>query len=273
MWQDASWIGRFEAVSPTCAGSSTPVVARREAWRLILGAALGGRGETREARADRGRPRRGRLPREESVDDMGPPHAMSGLIWCERSDDAVRLGADMLAEGRRRGSVFGAMAEGTQQGLALLDVSASLPRQRPSWRTPPHSPHEHGATVPRALSLSYLTQVRLARGHADQHGDELDALPDGLITSARLTIQQTRGLVRLARGERHAGVEDLRAAELTCRAAPTPPEPGRGRGRRPARCAWTRAPRRRVRSPRRICAALAPRNLARRRGSLYGCWR
>jgi DNA-binding CsgD family transcriptional regulator len=69
---------------------------------------------------------------------------------------------------------------------------------------------ELGAVAPAAFSRAYLALVRVERGSAGD-ADELESIPQGLLTSAHLTLQHARALVRLARGDRAGGIRDLRA--------------------------------------------------------------
>ncbi|MEA2376183.1 MAG: hypothetical protein QOD13_90, partial [Thermoleophilaceae bacterium] len=209
MWQDARWAARFDARLPELRRLVDGGGPATRGLSMILGAALAGRGQTPEALAliEAGLDG-GAYLREESVNGIELPQALNGLIWSERSDDALRLGASLLTEARRRGSVFGVIGAGVQRGMALLR-RGELAEAEAELAHADELADMLGAVVPRAFSRAYLAQVRVARG---QLGDGNDAIPEGLVTSAQLTLRHARGVVRLARGDRAGAVEDLRAA-------------------------------------------------------------
>jgi DNA-binding CsgD family transcriptional regulator len=212
MWQDAKWAQRFEARLPELRRLVDGGGRAARGLSLILGAALAARGETPQALAliEAGLDG-GAFLREESVEAIELPQAMNALIWCERSDDALRLGADLLAEAGRRGSLFGVIAGEIQLGLTLLR-RGELAEAEAELVHANTLAGEHGAAAPRAFSLAYLAQVRVARGELGGVGEELEEIPDGLVTSALLTLRHARGVVRVARGDRAGGIADLRAA-------------------------------------------------------------
>jgi DNA-binding CsgD family transcriptional regulator len=211
MWQDAKWAKRFDASLPGLRRLAENGGQASRGLALILSGALAGRGETRHAMAlvtaglDGGT-----FVRHEPLDGIELPQALNALIWCERHEHARRLVAEMLAEAQRRGSVFGALGASIQHGVVLLRAG-ELAEAEATLVHADKLAAEHGALGPRAFSQSYLAAVRVARGHLNGVGEQVETLPRELVTSARLTARHARGRVRLARGDSEGGIADLRA--------------------------------------------------------------
>jgi DNA-binding CsgD family transcriptional regulator len=143
----------------------------------------------------------------------GPLIAGVATMWTDRLDDAGRINARMLAEGRRRGSVVLRTAAGSMQALvswrrgrvrdAAADCSMALELGEKAQGT--------GTLLTAARAVSALVALargapagELARIEAEilDEGSDPDALPYHLVLHAR-------GLLRVAQGDVERGIEAL----------------------------------------------------------------
>ncbi len=213
-WQDARSVAQFEASLPRLRTlAQTPHPSAR-ALALILGAALAARGETEPALelTDRGLDD-GAFLLEESTDRLEAAQALNALIWCERTGDAVRVATDLIEQAGRRGSLFGLVSGSTQRGLARLR-RGELAEAEADLLVADRLATEHGILAARPFAMAVLAQVMVELGRAGELRSQLETIPDGLVTSAQITLQHARGVVRLADGDQAGGVEDLRAVGL-----------------------------------------------------------
>jgi DNA-binding CsgD family transcriptional regulator len=134
-------------------------------------------------------------------------------MWADRLDDASRINARMLAEGRRRGSVVVRSAAISMQALVSWRRGRVLAAEADSSLALDLAENAHGTgalvTAARAVkALVALTRGpdadELARIEAEvlERGSDPDALPYHLVVHAR-------GLVRIAQGELERGIADL----------------------------------------------------------------
>ena len=213
-WQDARSVAQFETSLPRLRTlAQTPHPSAR-ALALILGAALAARGETESALelTDRGLDD-GAFVREESTDRLEAAQALNALIWCERTGDAVRVATDLIEQAGRRGSLFGLVSGSTQRGLARLR-RGELAEAEADLLVADRLATEHGMLAARPFAIAVLAQVMVELGRAGELRSQLEAIPEGLVTSAQITLRHARGVVRLADGDHAGGVEDLRAVGL-----------------------------------------------------------
>ncbi len=210
-WQDAHSVQRFEESLPRLRRLVDSGGRPARALALILAAALAGRGVTAEAIAltEQGLDE-GRLIREEPSERLEAAQAVNALIWSEHLDDGVRVATEIIDEAGRRGSVPGIIAGSIQRGLGRLRCG-DLAEAEADLLLAEGLACEYGVTAPMPFALAYLAQVMVERGGAGELRGRLDEFPHGLVTSALLTLQHARGVVRLAEGDRAGGIEDLRA--------------------------------------------------------------
>jgi len=134
-------------------------------------------------------------------------------MWSDRLDDASRINARMLAEGRRRGSVVVRSAAASMQALVNWR-RGRLPDAEADCSTALDLAEEaHGTDALLNAARAVKALVALKRGAdpnelaaieaevLDRRSDT-DALPYHLVLHAR-------GLVRVARGDADRGIEDL----------------------------------------------------------------
>jgi DNA-binding NarL/FixJ family response regulator len=222
MWQDGDWAARFDSKLPELLRLVDDGGPAARGLALTLSAALASRGERKRALelVERGLDG-GAYVRESSLNGIEFPQAMNALIWCEESDRALRLGADLLAEARRQGSIFGVLGAGIQLGLALFR-RGELAEAESELIPADGLAAEAGALAPAVFSRAYLIEVRLARGQAEP--GELGPLPEGMVNSVLLTARHARAALRRAGGDRAGAIEDLRATgELVARLGTTSP--------------------------------------------------
>ncbi len=213
-WQDADSVAHFEESLPRLQElAQTPNPSAR-ALALIVGAALAGRGSTGPALEliERGLDG-GAFIQEESTDRLEAAQALNGLIWSERMDDAVRVATEVIDEAGRRGSLFGLVSGSTQRGLARLR-RGELAEAEADLLVADRLVTEHGFLAVRPFAIAVLAQVMVELGRAGELRSQIDSLPEGVVTSAQITIRHARGVVRIADGDHAAGVEDLRAVGL-----------------------------------------------------------
>jgi DNA-binding CsgD family transcriptional regulator len=180
------------------------------ALALILSAALAGRGESDAALelAWRGLDG-GAFIREEPVDRLEVGQALNALIWCERTGDALRVSTELVDEAGRRGSVFGLITGSIQRGLTRLR-RGELDEAEADLLVADRLIGEHGALAVAPFAAAALAQVMVERGRAGEIRERIEPIPDGLVTSALVTLLHARGTVRLADGDRAGGLADLR---------------------------------------------------------------
>jgi DNA-binding NarL/FixJ family response regulator len=138
--------------------------------------------------------------------------AAVAMMWADRLDDASRINARMLSEGRRRGSVIVRTAAGSMQALVnwrrgrIADAEADCTMALELGQ----NAHGTDTLVTAARAVRALVAVtrgadaeELARVEADVlRGSDPDALPYHLVLHAR-------GLLRVAQGDVGRGIEDL----------------------------------------------------------------
>jgi ATP/maltotriose-dependent transcriptional regulator MalT len=211
MWQDARWArGEFETSLPALLELVERGGEHGRGLALTLSAALAARGQTDRALrlVDVGLDH-GAFLSAESISGIELPQAINGLAWSEQSDRALALGAEYLAEARRRGSIFGAIGAGIQLGLTLWR-RGELAEAEAELTQAEGLAAEHGALPPHIFSQAYLAYVRVWRGNLEEVPSGTEPLPDAPVASALLTAQHARAVVRRARGDRPGAIADLR---------------------------------------------------------------
>ena len=139
--------------------------------------------------------------------------ASVATMWSDRLDDAGRINARLLEEGRRRGSVVVRTAAASMQSLvnwrrgripeAEADCSLALELSEEAAGT--------AALTTAACAIKALVALTRGADHGQLSRIETDVLdrradPDALPYHL---VLHARGLVRVARGELEAGIADL----------------------------------------------------------------
>ncbi len=152
------------------------------------------------------------LPIDPMEGGYGMLIAAVAMMWADRLDDASRINARILSEGRRRGSVIARTAAGSMQALVNWRRGRIADAEADATMALELAQNAHGTdtlvTAARAVrALVALTRgadtEELARVEADVlRGSDPDALPYHLVLHAR-------GLLRVASGDIARGIDDL----------------------------------------------------------------
>jgi DNA-binding NarL/FixJ family response regulator len=139
--------------------------------------------------------------------------ASVATMWSDRLDDAGRINARMLEEGRRRGSVVVRTAAASMQSLVNWRLGRLPEAEADCSLALDLSEEAAGTAALTTAACAIKALVALIRG-ADQEElsrietDVLDRRADPDALPYHLVLH-ARGLVRLARGELEAGIRDL----------------------------------------------------------------
>lgn len=202
-------------------------LAAGESWgaraiSVLLAATAGARGE----RLDQVRPlveqglRGGRLLAERGAGGWASAQPLVALIFTEEYDRALEVVEELDTEARRSGAAFGTVT-------ALLARSAihirrgELAAAEIDLRTALDFGIHHEIPLILTGSLMLLNDVLLERpslGDVAALVEVTELAPDFLATINGAILLESRGRLRLARGERETAVADLRACAATYRA-------------------------------------------------------
>jgi DNA-binding CsgD family transcriptional regulator/tetratricopeptide (TPR) repeat protein len=150
---------------------------------------------------------------EYSADSMLAVHALDALVFVDALPRAEALADAVCADARRRGLVLGAVAGATHRGLVRLRAGRLADAEH-DLREALRNALEHELHFTLPFIVAYLAETLTARGATEDAAAVLASLPETspeFNNAAAATLLVARGAVRLARGERHAAVNDLRA--------------------------------------------------------------
>jgi DNA-binding CsgD family transcriptional regulator len=153
----------------------------------------------------------GRLLQEEGAEGWAFGQAMTALVPLDELDLAGDLAQDILADAARRGSVIGVCAGSSFAGYVFARRGA-LRQAEAQLRVGFRLAIEHGVTFGLPSILSYAIDVIPERpGLADlaEFVEQIELPPAFEATASGALLLDTRARLRLLRGEKRAGIEDL----------------------------------------------------------------
>ncbi|MDT7713963.1 MAG: hypothetical protein QOG46_2910, partial [Pseudonocardiales bacterium] len=154
----------------------------------------------------------GRFLTEETCEAIPAIFAAVSCTLTDELDRAQALTEAMLADAQARGSVIGFLAATARRGLIALRRGA-LAEAEADTRAALELSTEHNLTSAVPVHGAYLGLTLLERGELGQAAAVVEGITPGLSTVAPsfvATLLETRGRVRLARGQRAQGIADLR---------------------------------------------------------------
>ncbi len=160
----------------------------------------------------------GRFLERESSDAIEAVHAAYSLVLIDRLEDALALTDAMLSDAAARGSVLGFLAGSTFRALANLRRGALAEAEADAMPALDLA-REQGLHFTIPFTAGYLALILRERGRIEEAAELLAPIPLPAVlagTPAGVTLLEARGLVRLARGDVHGAIEDLRACGEAC---------------------------------------------------------
>ncbi len=154
----------------------------------------------------------GRFLAEESSDALPVTHAVIALVLAEDLDDAVTLASAIVADGSKRGSVFGFCTGSGNRALAHLH-SGALAEAEADAISALELAQQHGLEFTEPFLVSYAALALAWQGRvadAERLFDGIVLPPQLLATAAGSTLLDARGRVRRLCGDRAGAIDDLR---------------------------------------------------------------
>jgi DNA-binding NarL/FixJ family response regulator len=154
----------------------------------------------------------GRFLAEETSEAVAAIMAVLALVQIDELNRAQALAEAMLADAQARGSVLGFVAATGRRGMVALR-RGELADAEADIRAAFELATEHNLTLSVAAHAAYLGLTLLERGDLKQAAavvEDVTLIPALLEMPFGPALLETRGRVRLARGQREQAIADLR---------------------------------------------------------------
>ena len=161
--------------------------------------------------------RDGRLLAERGAGGWASAHALMALVVTEDDDRALEVADELAAHARRSGALIGTMTALGYRGW-LYARHGALAAAEAELRPMIEFGVEHGLPLNISSGVWFLVDAMLERPSLDDLAPMLEAFdvePLFLATGGGAMLVETRGRLRLARGDHEGALADLRACAAT----------------------------------------------------------